>query len=375
MKRDYYEVLGVSKNATTDEIKKAYRTLAKKYHPDLNKSPDAEQMFKEVNEANEVLSDPQKRAQYDRFGHQQPGAGFGGGDFQGDFGSFQDIFEQFFGGSGFGGASGFSGFSNSFEQENDLDIKLALNLTFMESLNGTSKKITYKRKINCEICNGLGTVDPTDVKTCQMCNGNGVIITNKQTMFGNMQTQSICPTCHGKGKVIKNKCNNCHGEGQKATDVTMTVSIPQGIDNNEYLVISNKGHQKAKKEGNVYLIIHVRPSRFFERNNNDLYVRSYIDPVLAITGGEHTLQTPWGLITIDIPKGIKPNTKIKVPKYGVKKLNKSNNRLIEGDLYVVIDLADADLSNDQINQLKNFINPNNKNVKDSNEQIRKEINS
>lgn len=374
MKRDYYEVLGVSKNATTEEIKKAYRTLAKKYHPDLNKEPDAEQKFKEVNEANEVLSDPEKRAQYDRFGHQQPGGVFGGG-FQGDFGSFQDIFEQFFGGSGFGGSTGFSEFSSNFEQEEDLNIKLAINLSFIESLNGTNKKINYKRKINCEICNGLGAVDPTDIKTCDMCHGNGVIITTKQTVFGNMQTQSICPNCRGKGKIIKNKCNACKGEGQKVVDMSMTVNIPQGINNNEYLVISNKGHQKAKKEGNVYLIMQIKHSKFFERHNDDLYMRTYIDPILAITGGEHTLQTPWGLITIDIPKMIKAGTKIKVPKYGVKRMNKNTNRLIEGDLYVVIELADADLNNDQLKQLRSFINKNNKNVNDYNEQIKKEINS
>lgn len=361
-KRDYYEVLGISKNATLEEIKKAYKTLAKKYHPDLNKSPDAEEKFKEINEAHEVLSDEQKRRQYDQFGHagsnQQGFGGFGG------FGNFDDIFSQFFGG-------GFKDSSDSygFEEEIDLNIKLQLTITFNEAIKGCEKKISFNRIINCSKCNGAGGINPDDVSVCPTCHGKKIITTQRRTPFGVMQTQQHCPTCNAKGKIIKNKCKGCNGKGLETQLYSCSIVIPAGINNGEHQVISNKGNQSGHKIGNAFIFFNITPSKYFERQGYDLFTKIYIDPILSIIGGLQEIVTYWGNIQIEIPKGVEHGQQIKINNYGVP-IPKTNQK---GKLFVIVQFAKPDYNNDQIKQLQTILNKDNKYVIDYFKKVKKDI--
>ncbi len=365
-KRDYYEVLGVAKTVTPDEIKKAYRVLAKKYHPDVNKEPGAEERFKEINEANEVLSDPQKRAQYDRFGHAGPQGGFGQGGFSGFSGNFEDIFSEFFG--------GFSGFGGGSSQEEDSDIQLAITLTFYEALKGTSKKVTYKRNTSCSACDGTGDANKAHPLTCTACNGRGYVIKQQQTMFGIQRMQTECNVCDGRGVKVANPCKTCKGKGTQPETVTLTVTIPQGVDHGEVLTVTGKGNKTIRDTGNLYLHIQVGQSKYFERHNMDLYTIAYIDPILAIVGGQQEVITPWGPVQFTVPSGIEQDKKIKILGYGVKKPNKQNLfAKAAGDLFVVIKLAKPDYTQDQIKQLQELLNKNNKYVKDYLDDVKKEV--
>lgn len=364
-KRDYYEVLGISKNADASEIKKAFRTMAKKYHPDVNKSSDAEEKFKEINEAYEVLSDPEKKSMYDRFGHQDPrqqgSSGFSG------FADFGDIFSEFFGG---GFSSGFS----QQEQSQDNNIYASVVISFMESIKGTEKQVSFKRNIICNKCNGSGGQNPNDVRVCSTCNGMGRVRTDKRTFFGIVQSESICPTCNGTKKIIINKCTQCKGTGQQKDHTTLTIVIPKGIENGERLVVSNRGHQNEYGVGNLYVEVVVKQSKYFERSGLDLYTILYIDPIHAVVGGDADVITPWGSTTINIQPGVEHDSRIKISRYGVKKDNKSG--LLsqkEGNLFVIIKFARPDYSSDQLKKLSEIRNKNNKFVKEYNAKIEKEI--
>ncbi len=383
-KRDYYEVLGVAKNASDDEIKKAYRKLAKEYHPDRNKSLDAETKFKEISEAYEILSDPQKRAQYDRFGFNgnQFGQGFGsqGFDFQnfanfGEFGDLSDIFEQMFG--GFGGFNN----SNSSKKQNtqNINIERLLTISFIESIKGCEKKIKFIRKKTCTKCNGIGGESSNDVTKCNTCNGNGVVINEIQTQLGTMRTQQMCPKCGGKGKIIKNKCSKCHGNCYIDEEVTLTISIPAGIANGEQLVVSNKGNELNNKIGNLYLIIQVTPSNFFERNGNDLLVKQFIDPLICIIGGKTKITTVWGDIEIEIPANTRNGETLKIPKYGVRVDKKKSlfSSIHEGNLYITVMYAQPNnYDKSDIQKLREILEkyPKNKESVEWNSQIAKEVN-
>lgn len=364
-KRDYYEVLGVSKNSDISEIKKAFRTLAKKYHPDVNKTPEAETKFKEINEAYEVLSDPEKRANYDRFGHQDPrqqANGFGG------FADFGDIFGDFFGG----------GFGSSFHQQEkapDNNIYASVVISFMESIKGVEKKVSFKRSVNCNKCNGSGGETPNDVKTCSTCNGLGRVRMDKRTFFGVVQTESICPTCHGAKRIITKKCSQCKGTGDQKETTTLTIVIPKGIEHGERLVVSNRGNQNSYGTGNLYVEVVVSSSKYFERSGLDLYTTLYIDPIHAIVGGDVEVITPWGKTTISIPAGIEHDSRLKIPKYGIKKEQKNNlfNQNKEGNLYVIIKFAKPDYSLDELKKLAEIKNKDNRYVKEYNLKVEKEI--
>ena len=236
-KRDLYEVLEVSKSASADEIKNAYRKLAKKYHPDLNKEPGAEEKFKEVQEAYEILSDENKRARYDQFGFagvdpQQGGGqgGFGGFGFDGEGVDLGDIFSQFFGGSSRHSTR------SSTEPRQGRDAYKEINITFMEAVKGTSKEITMMVDDKCPDCNGTGARSSSDIHTCSRCNGRGTVITQTQSIFGTIQQQTTCPECHGKGKVIKNKCPKCNGVGYNRHKATFDLKIPEGINEGQQLI-------------------------------------------------------------------------------------------------------------------------------------------
>lgn len=380
-KRDYYEVLGISKTASDDEIKKAYRSLAKKYHPDVNKEAGAEEKFKEINEANEVLSDPQKRANYDRFGHN--GAQFGGqSGFSQGFGGFEDIINQMFNGAG-GASAGFDGFFNDGfggagkqqSQEEQLHLQMQIAITFIEAVKGVSKKIRFDRKKTCNSCHGSGGATPNDVKTCSRCSGRGFYVQQKQTIFGMMQSEVLCNICKGSGKEIKNKCPTCKGKTYQIEEVSLTVNIPSGIANGEYLVVSNKGNELQGNVGNLYLIVQVLNSKFFERKKNDLYMIAYIDPLIAIAGGQTEIITPWGNLNLPIKPGTKNDEKIKVPKYGIRLDNKK--KLFganEGDLYVTLKYATPNhLTQEQLNKLKEIISDKNSEVDIWNQKMMKEV--
>lgn len=373
-KRDYYEVLGISKNSDISEIKKAFRTMAKKYHPDVNKEPDAEAKFKEVNEAYEVLSDPEKRAHYDRFGHQDPrqqASGFGG--FNGGFADFGDIFGEFFGG-GFGSSGGGSSFHHE-EQRADNNVYASVVISFMESIKGTEKKVSFRRTKSCSKCNGSGGATPNDVRTCSTCKGMGRVRTDKRTFFGVVQTESICPTCHGSKKVITNKCSQCKGSGEEKESVSLTIVIPKGIENGERLVVSNRGNQTPYGTGNLYVEIVVKQSRYFERSGLDLYTALYVDPIQAILGGDVEVVTPWGRTFVNIPAGVEHDARIKVPKYGIKKEQKNNllNQLKEGNLFVIIKFAKPDYSSNELKKLAEINNKNNRYIKEYNSKVEKDI--
>ena len=267
-KRDYYEVLGVAKTATDDEIKKAYRTLAKKYHPDLNGGDkDCEAKFKEVNEAYEVLSDPQKRARYDQFGHEDPragGAGGGYGDFTGGFGGgFDDIFSAFFGG-GFGGG----GQRARGPQRGD-DLRYDLTITFEEAAFGCEKEISVTRDENCEECGGTGARKGTQPTQCPTCHGTGQVQSFVNTPIGRVSNVRVCEACHGQGTIINDPCPKCSGRGRVRKNRKITIKIPAGIDNGMQIPLRKQGEPglRGGENGDLYIFVTVKPHKLFTREN------------------------------------------------------------------------------------------------------------
>ena len=325
-KRDYYEVLGIGKNATDAEIKSAYRKLAKKYHPDLNPGDkDAEEKFKEVNEANDVLSDPNKRKRYDQFGFAgvdpnygagQPGGGYGGG-----FGGFGgtggvdlgDIFGDIFGG-GFGGFGG-STRSNPNAPRKGHDIQANVILTFEEAAHGCAKKVTLNRQ-----------------QTCPDCGGRGFVIRQQRTPFGVMQTQQPCSRCGGKGKLVKNPCKVCHGSGKVAAKKTLEVSIPMGIDDDQSFALRGMGDAGANggPAGDVIVMVTVRPSEVFQRDGYDVWVTVPITYSQAVLGD--TVQVPSidGKVEYTVPEGTQSGTTFRLRGKGIQYLNGRGR----GDMYV-----------------------------------------
>ena len=334
-KRDYYEVLGVNKNATDDELKKAYRQMAKKYHPDANpdNKEEAEKKFKEVNEAYEVLSDKQKRQMYDQFGFNGPqyGGGQGGGyysygsDFSGfggfsdfgDFGDLGDIFSSFF-----GGGSTRSRSSNG--PRKGADLRVNLNITFEEAYLGVEKEITLNRNETCTACNGTGTQKGTSAETCGMCGGKGKIKQVVTTPFGQMSTQKVCTTCGGTGKVIKNPCTTCHGKGINRKSVKIKVKIPAGIDEGQTVVLKNEGEPGANggPKGNLYIVVHLKKHSIYTRQGEHVLCEIPI----TITGA--TLGTELEIPMVDgtkekykIPEGTQTGTRFTIKNKGFKNVN------------------------------------------------------
>ncbi|ATG97336.1 DnaJ C-terminal domain-containing protein [Mesoplasma lactucae] len=355
-KRDYYEVLGVSKDASEQEIKKAYRTLAKKYHPDLNKEPGAEEKFKEVSEAAEVLLDKDKRAKYDRYGFNafnQNGAGAGFEDFSDFFnnmGGFGDILNDLFGGgasfqtggnsgfaSGFG--QGFGGFSQQSRHSKGEDILLSVALDYKEFVFGTTIKENINVIQKCAKCNGTGAKNPNDVKTCERCHGQGVINETQQVGTISFNQTVPCPECHGSGKVIKDKCPDCDGKGFIRAPKEIEVNIPHGLRPDQQLRLAGEGNASLDggPNGDIYVRVSVRPSTsmFIDQYGvlSQIYNISYLD---AILGNFVEIQTVDGLIKIKAPRGLKNGDFTTVPNKGLYASPESN---IRGDLKIIFNIV------------------------------------
>lgn len=330
-KRDYYEVLGVSKNASEDEIKKAYRKIAIKYHPDRNPgNKEAEEKFKEAAEAYDVLHDPQKRQQYDQFGFNGPGAGgFGGtGGFGGSAGfSMDDIFSMF--GDVFGGRSGFSGFSGSGfgggrqhrpTQQRGSDLRLKVRLTLQEISTGVTKKFKVKRDVVCPHCNGSGAEAGSGRDTCPTCHGSGLVTRTSQSLFGMVQTQSVCPTCGGEGTVIKNKCKYCGGTGVVKGEEVVEIKIPAGVS--EGMIINvpgkgNTGHHNGTP-GNIQVYIEEESNDTFIRDDNDIIYNLLLDFPTAALGGNVEIPTiDGGKVRVKIEAGTQPGKALRLRGKGL----------------------------------------------------------
>ena len=353
-KRDYYEVLGVSKTATDDEIKKAYRSLAKKYHPDVCKEPDAEAKFKEVQEAYEVLSDSTKRQQYDQFGHEGPMGGAGGFDgfnFSGGFGGFDDIFSSFFG----GGRS-----QSNTGPKRGRNIKTSITLTFEEAAFGVEKEITLNKLDTCKDCSGTGAMSGKDIETCPKCHGRGKVIVEQNSFFGRIQTEATCPHCNGKGKTIKNKCTTCHGEGRIKNVSKLKVRIPSGVEDEQTLTVSGKGEAgpNGGMNGDLYININVKPHDLFERDGVHLYLEMPITFSQAALGDSVEVPTLDGKCILKVPSGTQTGTKFRIPGKGIKNARTGET----GNLYVVVKLiTPTKLSNEQKDLFKKLSKTNEKN--------------
>lgn len=309
-KRDYYEVLGVDKNASEDEIKKAYRKIAIKYHPDRNPdNKEAEEKFKEAAEAYDVLHDPQKRQQYDQFGFDAPG-GFGGFS-SGGF-SMDDIFDMF--GGIFGGRGGFGGFGGGGRQRAQYrggDLRLKVKLNLQEISTGVTKKFRVKKDIVCSHCHGTGAEAGTQPETCPTCHGTGYTVQTKQTIFGVMQTQGSCPTCHGEGQVIKNRCKECGGDGVIKGEEVVEIKIPAGVADGMVLTVQGKGNAGPHNgiPGDIQVFISEEDNDTFIRQDNDLIYNLLLDFPTAALGGEVKIPTIEGTkLKINLEPGIQPGT-------------------------------------------------------------------
>jgi len=321
-KRDYYEVLGVAKSASEDEIKKAYRKLAMKYHPDRNPDdPSAEDKFKEASQAYEVLSDAQKRSAYDRMGHAafENGGGAGAGGFGGGFGGgdFQDIFSQFsdiFGRQGGGGGQ-------QSRQRRGADLRYVMELTLEEAVRGVKKTVTFTAPASCEACDGKGSKNPENVQTCPTCRGAGQI----RMQQGFFSVNQSCPTCHGRGKIVKDPCNVCHGSGVTDRSRTLEVSIPAGVDTGQRVRISGEGEAggAGAQNGDLYVEIVVREHNVFQRDGADLYMDVPISFADAALGKEVEVPTLDGRISLKVPEGTQTGRLFRVRGKGVKPVQSS----------------------------------------------------
>lgn len=337
-KRDLYEVLEISKNATQEEIKAAHRRLAKKYHPDINKAPDAEEKFKEVQEAYEVLSDPDKKARYDQFGFAgidpQQGGGFGGGAGGfGGFGGFEDLGDIF--SSFFGGGSRRSSRPNNGPSKGRDRLK-NISIDFMDAVNGKTLNLNLSYFEVCNHCHGSGAKSPNDVETCSRCRGTGRVMTTQQSIFGTIQQESVCPNCGGKGKTIKNKCDKCNGEGYNAVKNTIEVKIPAGISDGQQLRVSGKGDKGINGGpcGDLYLEVSVSSHPFFKRDGNDIHVTVPISAIDATLGKVVDVPTVYGDVALTIPEGTQPNQTLRMRGKGIKDIRTGT----PGDQYVHVEI-------------------------------------
>ncbi|AWI12903.1 MAG: molecular chaperone DnaJ [Caldibacillus thermoamylovorans] len=331
-KRDYYEILGVSKDASKDEIKRAYRKLSKQYHPDINKEPGADEKFKEISEAYEVLSDDTKRAQYDQFGHagaNQDFDGFGGfgGFSDAGFGGFEDILNTFFGG-------GSTRRRNPNAPRQGADLQYTMTLTFEEAVFGKETDIEIPREEQCSTCHGSGAKPGTHPEECPYCHGSGQISTEQNTPFGRIVNRRVCHHCGGTGQVIKHKCPTCHGTGKVKKRKKIHIKIPAGIDNGQQLRVAGKGEPgiNGGPNGDLYIIFQVKEHEFFERDGDDIYCEMPISFVQAALGDEIEVPTLHGKVKLKIPAGTQTNTKFRLRGKGVKSVRSTT----PGDQHVIV---------------------------------------
>lgn len=341
-KQDYYELLGVSKDASAEEIKKAYRKQAVKYHPDKNPGDkNAEEMFKKVSEAYEVLKDPQKKSSYDTYGHSAFDGGFGGGGygsssgggfhdpfdvFREVFGAGSNIFESFFGG----------GESHSSSARSGSDLRYDMEITLEEAFFGVTKNLEYKRKVTCSSCNGTGCENGKSPKTCPTCHGSGQVITSR----GFFSMSRTCPTCRGSGKVIEHPCKKCSGSGVVNETTKLKANLPKGVDNGSKIRFVGYGEagQNGGKNGNLYVVVFVKEHDLFRRDGDNLIYTQKIRFTLAALGGEIEIPTLSGSANLKIPAGTQVDTVFKLKGKGMPTLSSSGNYSEFGDLYVKISI-------------------------------------
>ena len=320
-KKDYYEVLGVSKNATDAEIKSAFRKLAKKYHPDVSKEPDAEEKFKECQEAYAVLSDPQKRQQYDQFGHAAFANGAGGasgfGGFSGftDFGDMSDIFDDILGGFGFSTRGSSRRSANGPRRGNDVLYRMTID--FEDAVFGCKKDIKLDVEDTCDECDGTGGFNS---KTCPECRGSGTVTSEQRTMFGSFLSKTTCRNCSGTGTIFEKKCTKCHGSGHINKNKTITVTVPAGIDTENRLRVAGKGEAGTNggKPGDLYIEFTVREHQLFDRIEDDIYLTLPLTITEAILGCKKDVPTLYGNVSLNIPAGSQNADKLRIRGKGVE---------------------------------------------------------
>ena len=380
-KRDYYEVLGLSKGASAAEIKKAYRKLSKQYHPDINKEKGAEEKFKEITEAYEVLSDDNKKAQYDQFGHAAFGnggqggfggaGGFGGGfqGFSGGFDDLGDIFSSFFGGGG--------GRHNPNAPRQGEDLLHRMNISFEESVFGTKKTIKLRKDVECDHCHGTGAKDSSSVTTCQRCHGTGQEAVIQDTPIGRMQSQRTCSECQGRGKIIKDKCAHCFGKGYNNREVEYEVEIPAGISSGQRVRLQGKGGagENGGPAGDLFIEVSVPEDSYFHREDDDIYTKLTLSPAQAALGTKIDVRTLTGEIELTVPAGTQHGRKFRLAGKGVKNVMGYG----QGDHYIVVSIEIpknlstrerelymelAKLKNERVNEDESFLDKVSRKAKD-----------
>ncbi len=335
MAKDYYKTLGIEKDASEEQIRKSFRDLAKKYHPDVSTEPNAEEKFKEIQEAYAVLSDKEKRAQYDQYGSDGPG--FQGFDFSGF--DFSDIFSSIFG-------QGFGGRQSQYGPQRGHDRQMNMTITFMEAALGTKKKVNINREQECRTCKGTGGQTPEDVSTCGTCHGSGTVTMQQQTLFGAMTRETTCPNCRGTGKTIKNKCSSCSGSGRESISKSIDINIPAGVDDGMQLRVSGYGDDgiKGGPSGDLYIQFRVKPHDYFKRRGNDIYLNLPISFSQAALGDTIEVPTIHGNVDLKIPAGIQTNTSLRMREKGIHQGGTGR----KGSQYVVVTVeTPKNLSKDQ----------------------------
>lgn len=352
-KRDYYEVLGLKKGATDDQIKSAFRKLAMQYHPDKNQGDkEAEEKFKELNEAYSILSDPDQKNKYDRFGHAgvDPNAGFGGGaygGFEGGFGGFEDLFNMFGG--------GFGGFSQTRRNgpRRGADIQRHMTISFEEAAFGTKKEIRLTKDVACSECEGSGAAKGTSKKTCPTCGGSGQVRTVQSTPLGQFQSVHPCDECGGSGEVIESPCPKCSGSGKVRKTVTLSVDIPAGVDNDSVIPLRGQGQPGTNggPPGDLYIVLSVSPHKLFKRKGDDLWLEMPITFTQAALGDSITVPALSEKISYKVPAGTQPGTTFRIKGKGVRNVRSGR----PGDLYVQVNLeVPTKLTAEQKEKIKEF---------------------
>jgi molecular chaperone DnaJ len=329
--RDYYLILGIERTATDAEIKRAYRKLAQQWHPDVNADTTAHDRFTEINEAYQVLSDPERRGRYDMFGQAGLGGGAAGAGFEG-FGGFSDIFDAFFGGSA-GAASARRG-----RPQPGADLRYDLRITFEEAVRGTDKEIEFSVLQRCETCGGGGAKAGTEPVVCPQCSGRGEVRSVRQTMLGQMVNVSACPRCHGEGRIVESPCDTCRGDGRTERRRTLQLTIPAGIDEGHQIRLSNEGEvgPRGGAAGSLYVAVHVQPHASLKREGTELFYEAAISIAQAALGTRISVPTVDGEEEVEIKPGTQPDTEIRLRGKGVPHVRRAGAR---GDLHVLVDVV------------------------------------